>query len=360
MTTDGYELGVLDGDGIGPEIVRATTAVLTAAAERTGLPLKLHPAPVGWRAYRESGTTLPKETIDLLTRCAGWLVGPTSAGEYPADDPVNGHPSGFMRRHFELFANIRPVHSWPQLPTKAPELDVTIIRENTEGFYPDRNLYWGYGEFLPTPDVAISLRVITKRACDRIARLTFEYARTKGLPGFVVVHKRTSLKQTDGMFIESFEQLRPQYPDVAVEYMRVDTFSSTLISQPGRFQLVVTTNLFGDIISDQACGLVGGVGLAPSLNAGAEHAMAQAVHGTAPDIAGQGIANPAALILSAGLLLDWLARRHDDPTCAATGAAVNEAVEHVLISGISTADIGGTATTEEFTEAVVGALHEQD
>src|SRR5262249_41838880 len=157
---------------------------------------------------------------------------------------------------------------------------ITVIRENTQGFYPDRNMAWGYGEFKPTDDVALSLRVITGEACDRFARFALEYAATRGVPRLHVAHKRTAMPQTEGLFIGAFEKLQPQFPSVTLELLRIDTFSSTFPRHHADFKLVATTNLFGDILSDQASGLAGGVGVAPSLNAGLEHAMAQAVHGT--------------------------------------------------------------------------------
>lgn len=354
--TKTHKLAVLEGDGVGPEVSAATIKVLNAAAERTGLSLELLPGEVGWRPYRASGTTLPEETQRVLDECAGWIVGPTAAGDYPKDDPVNGHPSGFMRRHYELFANVRPVHAWPQLPALVPELDTTIIRENTEGFYPDRNLHWGYGEFMPSSDVALSLRVITKRASDRLARLSFDYARANHKDHLVVVHKRTALPHTDGLFISAFEAIAHEYSDVSVEYMRIDTFSSSLAKDPRRFGLVATTNLFGDIMSDQASGLVGGVGLAPSVNIGAEHIMAQAVHGTAEDIAGLNVVNPSPLLLSTALMLGRLGASTGDAAATKAADLITAGVTAALGSGKVTRDLGGVATTTEFADHVVKAL----
>ena len=351
-----HQIAVLNGDGVGPEVTRATTEVLLRVAEATGLSLELNPGDVGWIPYRAVGSTLPDSTQEVLERCTGWIMGPTAAGDYPKDDPVKGHPSGFLRRHYELFGNVRPVHAWPQLPALVPELDTTIIRENTEGFYPDRNLHWGYGEFMPTADVAISLRVITKRACDRLARLSFEYAKGKDRKSLVVVHKRTALPQTDGLFIAAFEEIKDEFPDVAVEYMRIDTFSSLLAKEPERFGLVATTNLFGDIMSDQASGLVGGVGLAPSVNIGAEHVMAQAVHGTAEDIAGKNIVNPAPLMLSTALMLGRLGQMTGDSACTVAAKTLEDAVAAALSSGRVTGDLGGTATTEDFTAEVLSSI----
>jgi 3-isopropylmalate dehydrogenase len=346
-------LAVLAGDGIGPEITAATVAAVQTAAERTGLSLQLTECEIGWKAYERHRSTLPDATLEKLRRHEGWILGPTFAGEYPADDPIRGHPSGYLRRNFGLFANVRPVTAWPQLNPLIADLDITILRENTQGFYPDRNLAWGFGEFKPTDGVALSLRVITAEASHRFAYYCFQHATAAGIPRLAIVHKRTALPQTDGLFITAFEELQSQFPQVEIELVRVDTFSSAFPREPHRWKLVATTNLFGDILSDQAAGLAGGVGMAPSLNAGADHAMAQAVHGTAPDIAGQGIANPSALILSAALLLDWFYQRGKPTACREAASLIRRAVEMTIAQGTATRDLGGNASTAEFSAAVV-------
>jgi len=353
------ELAVLEGDGIGPEITAATVRVLKAAARSAGLGIRLKPCLFGWRSYQKHHTTLCDETLRALARHEGWIVGPTAAGEYPKDDPYRGHPNGFIRRHFKLFVNVRPVQAWPQLNPLIADLDITILRENTEGFYPDRNLAWGYGEFKPRDDVALSLRVITGEACERFARYAFQYAAAAGEKRITVVHKRTALPQTDGLFVGAFERLRGRYRDVAIELVRIDTFSSSFPREPRRYRLVATTNLFGDILSDQACGLAGGVGLAPSLNAGLDHAMAQAVHGTAPDIAGKNRANPSALILSTALLLRWFYQRSKSRACRDAAVLMENGVKNAIASGATTPDLGGRETTASFAAAVVAAMSGQ-
>ena len=349
-------LAVLAGDGIGPEITEATVRVLKAAARRARLALRLTTAPIGWKAYRRSRSTLPDATLAVLRSHEGWIVGPTFAGEYPKDDPYRGHPNGFLRRHFKLFANVRPVQAWPQLDPLVPDVDVTVLRENTEGFYPDRNLAWGYGEFKPTEDVGLALRVITGVACDRFAKFCLDYASVLGEKRLAVVHKRTALPQTDGLFIGAFDRIKHRYRGITVELVRIDTFSSSFPREPHRYKLVATTNLFGDILSDQASGLAGGVGLAPSLNAGLDHAMAQAVHGTAPDIAGKNKANPAALILSTVMLLRWFYLRTKRAACRDCANLIEQAVKDAIESGETTPDLGGDASTSAFAKAVVAAM----
>jgi 3-isopropylmalate dehydrogenase len=356
MAKHEIDLAVLEGDGIGPEITGATVKVLKAAAKHAGLGVRLKYGLIGSRPYRNSRTTLPDETIRELTRREGWIVGPTNAGEYPKDDPYRGHPNGFIRRHFKLFANVRPVQAWPQLDPLIEDLDITILRENTEGFYPDRNMAWGYGEFKSREDVGLALRVITKEASDRFAKFAFQYAQATGVKRISIVHKRTVLPQTDGIFIDAFERLKSRYPGIGFDLVRIDTFSSSFPRDHQRYKLVATTNLFGDILSDQASGLAGGVGLAPSLNAGLDHAMAQAVHGTAPDIAGKGIANPSALILSTAQLLRWFYQRRKSAACREAAELMESAVKSAVVSGVTTPDLGGSESTASFAAAVIAAM----
>ncbi len=349
-------LAVLEGDGIGPEITDATVKVLKAAARRAGLGLHIKMATIGWKAYRKSRSTLPDATLKALNEHEGWIVGPTFAGEYPKDDPYRGHPNGFIRRHYKLFANVRPVQAWPQLNPLIPDVDVTVLRENTEGFYPDRNLAWGYGEFKPREDVGLALRVITGEACDRFAKFCLDYTVALGQKRLAIVHKRTVLPQTDGIFIGAFEKIRHRYRGIELELVRIDTFSSTFPRDPHRYKIVATTNLFGDILSDQASGLAGGVGLAPSLNAGIEHAMAQAVHGTAPDIAGKQKANPSALILSTAMLLRWFYLRNRSRACREAADLMERAVKKTILSGDTTPDLGGDLSTSGFAKSVVASM----
>jgi len=349
-------LAVLEGDGIGPEITDATVKVLQAAARRTGLKVGIKKAPIGWQAYKKVGATLTDMTLATLRAHEGWIVGPTFAGEYPKDDPYNRHPNGYIRRNFGLFANVRPVQAWPQLDPLVPDINITVLRENTEGFYPDRNMAWGYGEFKPRADVGLSLRVITGEACDRFAKFCLDYTAALGEKRLAIVHKRTALPQTEGLFIEAFEKIRNRYKGIALELVRIDTFSSSFPREPSRYRLVATTNLFGDILSDQASGLAGGVGLAPSLNAGLDHAMAQAVHGTAPDIAGKQKANPSALILSTAMLLRWFFQRKESKACRDAANLIEHAVKDAILAAETTADLGGRASTRAFTDSVVAAM----
>jgi len=367
-----YRIGVLLGDDIGPEIVPQAVAVVAAAVEQwPGVKLQFVDMPIGARAYETTGHTLPAGTLERLADFDGWILGPLGHAAYPHDDPnaINPHP--IIRRHFDLYANIRPSCSLPGVKALHDGVDLVIVRENNEGMQPDRNMHKGSGEIMPTPDIALSTRVITRKGSERIARTAFELARARGQarkvsgqshpcgaqPRVSVIHKRTVFKLTCGLFMDTAMAVAREFPEVKVDDHHVDSFAMALAMKPQRFDTIVVTNMFGDILSDLAAGLVGGLGLAPGLNVGDRYAMAQATHGSAPDIAGQNIANPYAIIVSAQMLLAWLGQRHSDQAAVAAAQKIDQAV-HLTLSqdGARTIDIGGTATTEQFGRAVIERL----
>ncbi|HET9014047.1 MAG TPA: isocitrate/isopropylmalate dehydrogenase family protein [Thermomicrobiaceae bacterium] len=349
-----YRIGVLPGDGIGPEVTTAAVSVLRAAAARADLALDLRPLPVGLDAHTRLGTTLPDETVAALAECDGWILGPVTTHAYTGPDMPN--PSGALRKGFDLYANVRPARSIPGVPALYDGVDLVVLRENTEGFYADRNLLDGNGELRPDADTVISVRVVTRRACERLARAGFALARERRRK-VTLVHKANVLRRGDGLFLEACRAVAADYPDVAVDDYHVDAFAMHLVMRPRDFDVIVTTNMFGDILSDEAAGLVGGLGLAPGLNAGDRTAMAQAVHGSAPDIAGRGRANPVALILSTAMLCEWLGGRHGDAAASDAGRAIRGAVDAALAAGtVRTPDLGGTAGTEALANAVVASL----
>jgi 3-isopropylmalate dehydrogenase len=353
-----YRLGVLPGDGIGPEVVAATLEVLEAArAAIPDLGFEWAPLPVGWAAIRSAGTALPEATVTALERCDAWLLGPHDSASYPASERAKLNPSGELRRRFDLYANVRPARAYRSLPGLSPRMDLVIVRENTEGFYADRNMYVGAGEFMPTPDVALAVGKITRPASERIARTAFTLARQRRRH-VAVVHKANVLKLTTGLFLETARAVGREFPDVAVEDYHIDAVAAHLVRRGGDFDVILATNMFGDILSDLAAELAGSLGLAPSINAGRDRAMAQATHGSAPDIAGQGIANPVGMILSAAMLLRWLAGERTDPAAGRAADAVERAVEAALAGGARTPDLGGRARTAELTAAVVTHLKE--
>ena len=351
-----YRLGVLKGDGIGPEIVEATLVVLEAAQRRDPrLRFEWVPLPMGWEAIRATGNALPESAVEALKKCDAWVLGPHDSVSYPPALRETLNPSGELRRRFDLYANIRPARAYPGLHAVCPKMDLVIARENTEGFYADRNMFWGIGEFMPTPDVALAVGKITRQATERIARTAFALARQRRRK-VAIVHKANVLRKTSGLFLEVCRGVGAEFPDVAVEDYHIDAMTALLVRRGADFDVIVAENMFGDILSDLTGELSGSLGMAPSINASATQAMAQASHGSAPDIAGKGIANPLGMILSAAMLLAWLGGERKDPTAGEAGQAIERAVSAVLEHGPRTRDLGGAASTEEFTAALVRHL----
>lgn len=351
-------VATLLGDGIGPDVVTATMRVLGAACRAEGVTIDFDVLPSGLAALESHGSTLPEETESRLPEYRGWILGPISQHLYPRDDPRYVNPSGHLRKRHNLYANIRPVRSFPGVPCVRQDIDLVIVRENTEGFYADRNVLDGNGEFRPNEDMVISVRVVSREACTRLAHQAFVLARQRDrMRKVTAVHKANVLRRGDGLFLECCRRVAEAYPDVTLNDYHVDACALFLITRGQEFDVIATTNLYGDILSDEAAGLVGGLGLAPSVNAGDRHAMAQAVHGSAPDIAHLHIANPVAEILSGTMLLDWLAEREGMPVLARAAQRVEDAVSAVLAEGTSTTpDLGGTCTTEEMTDAILAQV----
>ncbi|MBP0496063.1 isocitrate/isopropylmalate dehydrogenase family protein [Pararoseomonas indoligenes] len=346
---------VLPGDGVGPEITAATLAVLEAARGRFSLPLDLRHDVVGRESHRLHGSTARGELLEAARGVDGVILGPADILE--SDDERRGeiNPSKFFRKGLDLFANIRPCRTYAGLPGKVGEFDLVVVRENTEGFYADRNMEAGNGEILVTPEVAISLRRITRACSLRIAEAACELAMRRGRR-LTVVHKANVLKVTDGLFLGACRDVVAGFPEIAMETVLVDSMMAHVVRDPRRFDVVVTTNMFGDILSDLTAELSGSLGLGGSLNAGKEHAMAQAAHGSAPDIAGKDVANPFSLVLSAALLLSWHGRRTRQAAFAAAGAAIEDAVSDAIGAGEATRDIGGRLGTVATAEALAARI----
>lgn len=346
-----YSIGVLDGDDIGHEIVPETIRAMRAAIDREGIDVDWQQVPIGRAAYDQLGTTMPDNTIERLGAMDGWVLGPIGHREYP-DDPKAINPHPILRKRFELHSNIRPARALPNLPCIHPDTDLVIVRENTEGFQPDRNVVAGSGEFRPTHDTTISVRVITRKNSRAAALSAFELARRRRHK-VTAVHKNTVFKLGCGMFAEECQKVAKDYPDVEYNEVIVDTFAMRAVMTPTDFDVVVTTNMFGDILSDLTAGLVGGLGLAPGLSAGDAHAMAQATHGSAPDIAGRGIANPYAMIISGAMLLDWLGQKNTDERLHSAANRIHEGMEAVFGDDrVLTPDLGGSASTHTVGDAL--------
>src|SRR5438270_13933747 len=294
--TSALRFAVLDGDGISPEIMAATLHVLRAAAAKWQFECALDEVVVGLKPLREQGTTFPESAFSIAEAADGVILGPVSHNDYPPVEKGGINPSGALRKRLDLFANIRPAKTRAQFPARCGKpLDLVIVRENTEGFYADRNMFFGSGEMMPTPDLALSLRKITRDASTRIVDEACRLAMRRRRK-LTVVHKANVLRVSDGSFRECARRVAQRYPDVAYEEKIVDAVAALLVRDASQFDVIVTTNMFGDILSDEASEIAGSLGLAESLNAGSDHAVAQAQHGSAPDIAGRDIANPSSVV----------------------------------------------------------------
>ena len=342
---------LLPGDGIGPEITDATETVLRAAAPRFGIDLTLTRADIGFAALRIAGTTIPDAVVAAARAADGVILGPVSHNAYPPVSDGGRNPSGVLRRELELFANIRPACSRPGVPRAvAADVDLIVVRENLEGFYADRNMVSGPAEFMVEPGVAIAMRKITARASSRIAQAAFELAATRKRKRVTAVHKSNVMRLSDGLFLSEVRQVAAAYTNVDYDEMLVDSAAAHLVRDPGRFDIIVTTNMFGDILSDLASELSGGLGLAPSLNLGPHYAVAQAQHGSAPDLARQDRANPTSLIGSTAMLLRHLGH-------GAAADAIDAALAGQLaLPDTRTGDLGGAMGTQDFAKGVAALI----
>ncbi len=349
---------VLPGDGIGPEITKATIAVLEAADRTYKLGLTFDYDDVGFASLEKYGTTLRDETLEKARGYDGIILGPQSHMDYPPRDKGGPNVSAGFRVKLDLYANVRPARSRPFLDRGAKNMDLVIMREATEGFYPDRNMFMGIGEFMPTPDVALSVRKITGHACERIARAAFMLA-MKRRRKVTAVHKANNFIITDGFFMEKVRQVHKEFPEVQLDDVIIDAMAAHLVRDPSRYDVIVSTNFYSDILSDLASELSGSLGLAGSINANAEQGLvcAQAQHGSAPDIQGKNIANPTSLILSAAMMLSWLGEQRRISALEAAGTGIEKAVDHVLADPASrTRDLGGSLNTDAFGQKVANAV----
>jgi len=356
---DGLRILVLEGDGIGPEITAATVGVLRAASDIFKLGLTFESAAIGWAAHKAEGTTFPQSVEDKAKAADGVVLGPVSHNDYPPVAKGGLNPSGELRKRLDLFANIRPARSREGFPPRCgTAVDLVVMRENTEGFYADRSMFLGPGEFMPTPDLALAVRKITREGSARIAEAAFKLAMRRRRH-VTSVHKANVLRVSDGLYLQCVRAVAARYPQVKYEERIVDAMAALLVRDAGQFDVIVTTNMFGDILSDEASEISGSLGLAASLNAGAEHAVAQAQHGSAPDIAGKNVANPASLIGSAAMLLSWLGERRSADNLARAGATIDKALDRVIAKPEwRTGDLGGPLGTDAFGKRVAEAVRE--
>lgn len=330
-----YRIVLIPGDGIGPEVTAATQQVL----EATGLGIEWTTHLAGQIALDQLGSPLPADTLAAVRGAHATLKGPTATPSGTGFRSVNVE----LRQKLQLYANYRPARSLPGVPSRYEDVDLIVVRENTEG------LYSGL-EHEVVPGVVESLRVVTQAASERIAKFAFETARRQGRKRVTCVHKANILKLSDGLFLRTCKQVAESFPDIQCDDCIIDAAAMKLVINPHAFDVMVMENLFGDIVSDLTAGLVGGLGLAPSANVGQGVAVFEAVHGSAPDIAGKGIANPTALILSAVLMLRYLNEKQ-------AADQIENAVRAVFTQGkVRTGDLGGKATTKQFVDAVLAAM----
>lgn len=350
---------VLPCDGIGPEIVDASVRVLEAAAGRHGVPVSLEYEQVGFDSLREHGTTLREEVLHKARGYDGIILGTQSHADYPAPEKGGRNVSAGFRVGLDLYANVRPARTRPFLPSNmkaGKSMDLVIMREATEGFYPDRNMTRGWGEVMPSPDMALSTRKITRHCSERIARRAFELAMTRRRK-VTAIHKANSFHMTDGLFLEAVRHVAKDFPEVMLDDLLVDASTAHLVREPERFDVLVATNFYGDILSDLASELSGSLGLAGSIMASDELCCAQAQHGSAPTIAGQDIANPTSMILSVAMMVRWIGDKQRNASLQRAGDAMAAAVDRVLADPATrTRDIGGNIGCKAFGQAVAGAI----
>ncbi|MEM3640566.1 MAG: isocitrate/isopropylmalate dehydrogenase family protein [Candidatus Bathyarchaeia archaeon] len=333
-----YKIAIVPGDGIGPEITDATIKVLDAVQKVFNLSLEYIFLEAGDLCFEKRGVALPEETIEAIKSSHACLKGPV--GETAADVIVR------LRMMFDLYANIRPIKSYAGAPCLRNDIDLVIVRENTE------DLYKGF-EFMLNNNVAVGLRVITKKGCERVARKAFNIARIRNRKRKVTaVHKANVMKVTCGLFAETCRKIAKEYPDITFEEHYVDAASMRLIKEPQNYDVIVTTNVFGDILSDEAAQLVGGLGMAPGGNIGDYFAIFEPVHGAAPTRTGKHTANPCSMILASKMMLEWLGEKYGDKSCIEAAMAIELGVSRVLCKGLTIPDFGGPLSTLEMGEAI--------
>jgi homoisocitrate dehydrogenase len=333
------ELCVIEADGIGREVIPQAVRVLRAVAPD----VNIHPAPAGWEYFEQHGTPLPEETVNLARECGAVLFGAAASPHYPVPGYYN--PTVRLRRLLQVYANLRPTRYYP-VPTARPGVDLLVVRENTE------DLYVQHEQTSADQETVTAEKVITRAASERVARMAFDLAIRSGRSKVTIVHKANVMPQSDGLFRRVALEVSEYYPEILADELLVDTAAYWMVKDPLRFDVVLTPNLYGDILSDMAAAWGGGLGLAPSLGLGAGVAIAEPVHGSARDITGKGIANPTASILSVALLLRYHWHMAD------TASRVEEAVRAALKAGHHTADINaeGALSTEAFADKVLEYL----
>ena len=337
-----HQVVLIPGDGIGPEVTAAVRRILAAA----GAPVEWVECQAGLAALEQGRDVLPRDTLEAITRHQVALKGPCTTPIGEGFTSINVR----LRKELDLYAAVRPVRSLDGVPTRFHGVDLVIVRENTEG------LYSGIEAEL-APGVVTTTKVATERACTRIARWAFHYARHRGRRKVTVFHKANIMKLTDGMFIRCARAVHDrEFTEVGYQEMIIDAGCMAMVQDPTRFDVLLLENLYGDVLSDLVAGLVGGLGVVPEANIGDRSAVFEAVHGSAPDIAGRDLANPLALLMSAVMMLNHLAESREDPRCAVAAQRIKDGYNAALAAGCKTRDLGGALGTRQFADAVVERL----
>ena len=336
-----YNISLITGDGIGPELSESVKTILDSIHDKLNVKFNVNSLVAGDSALEKTGNALPDDVFESIKSSDACLKAPV--GESAKDVIVA------LRQKLDLYANIRPAKSYPNTPALRDDIDLVIVRENTEDLYT--------GQEFQVDDTAVALRIISEKASKRIAKYAFETAMNRNQQKRVTcVHKSNVMKMTDGLFARACEEVSKNYPDVTFDQMYVDACSMNLIRSPHEFDVIVTTNLFGDILSDESSQVVGGLGMAPAANLGDDFGLFEPVHGAAFDIAGKQTANPSSFILSTKMMLDWLGSKNNDSDCISAGKKLEDVVLDLIKSGITTKDIGGEKSTQEFTKEITNRL----
>lgn len=353
MRKNSYHVSVMAGDGIGPEVTAAAVTVLNTAAALNGFHLSYTWFDHGAETYRRTGNMITDEEMATVGQADAILFGAMGLPDVRQPDGREAAPQHELRTYFDFYVSLRPIKLFKGVngPLKTGEIDLLVIRETTEGLFAGIK-----DEVEPSNDEASDRMTITRKGCERLFQMAFTQARqrksTWGTPGKVTLLDKANALRSNVLMRKVFHEIAAHHPDIIAEANYVDAGTMFLVTNPERYDVVVTENMFGDIASEVAAGTVGGIGMAPSAEIGPSQALFQPCHGSAPDIAGRGLANPIGMILSAAMLLDWLALRHHDSRCAQGAVSIREATESALAGGVSTPDIGGDASTEQVTSAI--------
>ena len=338
--TKKYQISLITGDGIGPEISESAFSILQEIHDNMGIKFEIKKLEAGDTVLKNTGNALSEETFEIIKNSDACLKAPV--GESAKDVIV------YLRRMLDLYANIRPANSYPNTPSLRDDIDLVIVRENTEDLYT--------GEEFDIGDTSVAMRIISEKASKRIAEYAFKTATQRKMKKVTCVHKSNVMKKTDGLFARTCSKVANNFPNIKFEEMYVDACAMNLIRQPQLFDVIVTTNLFGDILSDESAQVVGGLGMAPAANIGDKFGLFEPVHGAAFDIAGKNIANPTSFILSIKMMLDWIGNKHADAKCIEVAQKLENVVYDVVKNNIKTKDTGGDKTTIEFTKEIISRL----